>query len=207
MAHRLVNPYTTSNKFISNNTDLMEAATDIWGSLSKNTKKYIPESYFTIQNNNTNNIHHFKVNEKLIGGTVYYEINEHTDHNNDNQFLKTLNSLSTSIDGGKKKHKSHNSSKNSKSSKTYKKYSSKYSSSSDSSSDSSSLSSSSSSSDESSKNLDYFIFKPKEKVYYSSLLEKPKTYYLDYYNIYNTKLTIPYYFSKYTVTVNPLLIL
>ena len=42
MTFTLVNPYTASNMFTSNNTDLTESASEIWEKLSKKTKK-LPE--------------------------------------------------------------------------------------------------------------------------------------------------------------------
>ena len=76
MSYKLVNPLTASNKFTSNNSDLFESASDIWSKLSKNTKKYVDNSYFSIMDNN-NNLYHFSVNEKMQGGNITYNINEY----------------------------------------------------------------------------------------------------------------------------------
>ena len=189
MTYTLANPYTTSNKFTSNNKDLLESASEIWTKLSKNTKKYVDQSYFSLKDNN-NNLYHFSVNEKLSGGEITYNIHEYDNHENDSKFLKILNST---ITGGKKDEKH-------KKDKKHKKNKKNDSSSSTSSSNYSS-SSNSSSSDE---DLNIFKFKPKENIRYSSLVVRPvNTYCIEYYNIYNVKLILPYFFSKYTVTLNP----
>ena len=106
MTFTLVNPYTASNMFTSNNTDLTESASEIWEKLSKKTKKYVDQSYFTVKDNN-DNLYHFSVNEKLSGGEITYNIEEYHNHENDSAFLNILNSLNSNISGGKKdkKHK------------------------------------------------------------------------------------------------------
>ena len=175
MSYTLVNPYTY-NKFISNNNDLFESASDIWAQLSKNTKKYVDNSYFSIIDKN-NKLSHFSVNEKLEGGNVIYNIDEYDNHDNDQKFLNILYSLDKNIGG--KKHKHHKK-------------------------DNSSSSSSSSSSED----LSIFKFKPKKNIIYSSLSTKPmNSYVIEYYNIYSTRLVLPYFFSKYTVSLNPFLII
>lgn len=204
MTYRLVNPYNHANNFKSNKKNPIESASHIWDQLSSNTKKYVEQSYFTIQDNN-DNLYHFSVNETLNGGSVNYEITELNDHKNDTAFLNVIKKLDKEISGGKKIKKSIK--------KSHKKithnstlHSTLHSLSSSSSSSSSSSTTSSSSSTNS--DLNIFKFKPKEKIYYSSL--KPtheKYYYLEYYNIYSQKLIVPYFFSKYTVSVKPLIVI
>ena len=200
MTYSLANPYTTSNKFTTNNKDLIEAASDIWTKLSKKTKKYVEQSYFSLKDGN-DNLYHFSVNEKLSGGEITYNINEYDNHENDSKFLKILNS---NITGGEKEEKKEKDEKHKKHKKD-KKHKKHDSSSSSSSSSNPSSSSSNSSSDE---DLSIFKFKPKENIRYSSLLIIPvNTYCIEYYNIYNVKLALPYFFSKYTVTLNPFYVL
>jgi hypothetical protein len=183
MAYILINPFMEQNTFTSNDSDLLTAATEIWDKLANNTKKCVEKSYFSLKDKD-NELFHFSVNEKMTGGTITYNIQEYDNHDNDIIFLKTIGPLKLNKSGGNDVNK-----KNKKKS----------------SSDSSSSSSSSSSSDD---DLNIFKFKPKSNIQYSSSLVKPITsYYLEYYNIYNTRLIIPYFFSKYVVTLNPILII
>lgn len=178
MTFTLVNPQI-DNQYKTTNNDSLEAAQNIWDKLSKNTKQYVPESFFSLQKGGK--LFHFKVEETLNNDNVSYKISSYKCDKNDKNFVNFLKKQS----GGKKKKK--------------KKYFDT-----SSSSDSSSSSSSSDSSDTSDTTINtdnlVYRFKTKDKVLYS----KYKPSIITYYDIYDTDYLLPTYYSNIEVKFKPL---
>jgi hypothetical protein len=116
MSYILLNPYLEGKKIVSRKSNLNLAADEIWSDLSTKIKNYIPEFYFSIQNNQDNKIHHIRVRETLDNTKVKYNLkvlNNKKYHANDNVLLQEIKNIG-SMTGGKKKH--HDSSSSSSSS-------------------------------------------------------------------------------------------
>lgn len=177
MTFTLVNPQI-DNQYKTSNNDSLEAAQNIWDNLSKNTKQYVPESFFSLQKGGK--LFHFKVEETLNNNDVSYKISSYKCDKNDKNFVNFLKKQS----GGKKKKKK------------------KYFDTSSSSSSSSSITSSSSDSSDTTINTDNLVyrFKTKDKVLYS----KYKPSIITYYDIYDTDYLLPTYYSNIEVKFKPL---
>ena len=83
MTFTLVNP-EIDNQYKTTNNDSLEAAQNIWDKLSKNTKQYVPESFFSLQKGGK--LFHFKVEETLNNDDVSYKISSY----NVIKMIKTL---------------------------------------------------------------------------------------------------------------------
>jgi hypothetical protein len=117
MKYILLNPSIKDKKFDSDEKTAEGAASDIWGSFSKNIKNYSPEFYFTIKNASTNKMYHFQVNEELQNEKVKFTINRFNCNKENEKAL--LDSLDSDVmEGGKHKrrHKDDSSSSSSSSS-------------------------------------------------------------------------------------------
>jgi hypothetical protein len=175
MTFTLVNPQI-DNQYKADNNNSLEAAQNIWDKLSKHTKQYVPESFFSLQKGGK--LFHFKVEETLNNDDVSYKISSYNYDKNDKNFINFLKKQS----GGKKKKK--------------KKYFDT-----SSSSDSSDSSDTSDTSD-TTINTDNLVyrFKTKDRVLYS----KYKPSIITYYDIYDTDYLLPTYYSNIEVKFKPL---
>lgn len=105
MGYLLVNPML-SNPSIKMNTDkklYREAGHEIWNNLSRKIKNYTPEFYFTIQNAESGDLHHFVVSESYEDSRVKYTLDDFDGPRIDvKAFKEELNKRTKKSKGSKK---------------------------------------------------------------------------------------------------------
>lgn len=117
MSFTLANPFFEKGNISSNKKNPKEAGKDIWNKFSKNVKNYTPNFYFSVKNEESGKMYHFKVSEKLSGDNkVAMKIKALSKDkvNKDalNNFVNTKNyddesSIDSSQHGGSHKYKKH----------------------------------------------------------------------------------------------------
>ena len=114
MGYVLVNPNLKNSNFKSSSNKKSNAAKEIWSEFSKNIKNFIPEFYFTIQNENDGSLSHFKVNESMENDQVKFNIKSYNSKKINDQSLKEI----INQEGGKHRRKRHHKKDSSDSSDT-----------------------------------------------------------------------------------------
>ncbi|QKF94028.1 hypothetical protein QKU48_gp0570 [Fadolivirus algeromassiliense] len=108
--YTLINPCIEGN--IANTfsgKSQLDAAVDAWNGISKYITNNVPRFAFTLENNETNKLHHFVVNEKTAGdGSASYKISEldlemkPSDIKSFKNRINNFKKSKSSQDGGKK---------------------------------------------------------------------------------------------------------
>lgn len=92
MNWKLINPVVVGNTLEVTDDNHLNAAKNIWENITKNTNHSIPNYYFTIKNSN-NEMRHFRVKEKMVGGNASFNISEFTPSKSINVINKCIDKL------------------------------------------------------------------------------------------------------------------
>ena len=119
MKYNLVNPYLSSKQISSSHDNPVLAGEEVWTSLSNNIKNIIPEFHFSIQNEDTKDLHHMRVSETVDENGAKYlikELNKEKYHANDATLLSEIEKLNIDEQVGSGKYDDSSSSDSSSSS-------------------------------------------------------------------------------------------
>jgi hypothetical protein len=107
---KLVNPSIEGTLTTSySNTNPHKAASSAWDNMSKYFSNNVPNFAFTLQNTDNNKLHHYQVNESLVGGnSAKWEISEmnlNLNSKTEKQFTDKISEFK--MTGGKSRTKHH----------------------------------------------------------------------------------------------------